>query len=175
MLVARCFPPRHVGFRGPEIPKQLPYSRQHFQLQPLINFCDEHWLHFTNPDASSSDALTGLSYTAIQSTFVYWYRSVRISPPELTAVSHRACSPPAGDKFDGLPPPLPGIRTPSHVDRVPPVSACIRIPLWPISVSPNLPIEGDWVERDITVPSAHRSRTSGITRIRLQRMLSQDG
>lgn len=34
MLVARCLPPGPVGFRGPEIPKQLPYSRQHFRLQP---------------------------------------------------------------------------------------------------------------------------------------------
>lgn len=99
------------GFYRPEIPKRLGYTSNGFQLQPSIHCRDGHWHHVTNPDATSSVASTGLSYTAIRTACTVRYRLVQISPPRLAAVSRRACSPPAGGKFDGLPPPLPGTFT----------------------------------------------------------------
>lgn len=163
------------GFHRPEIPKQLSYSIDGFQLQPPTHYRGRHWRHFTYPDAASSVAITGLSYTTIQSACAPWYRLVQISPPRLTAVSRCACSPPAGGKSDGLPPPLSRIFTSSHVDRVPLVSALNASPFGPFPCRPISPLRADWVERDISVPSARCSAASPITGTALQRMLDWNG
>jgi len=114
------------------------------------------------PDASSADALTCLSYTAICLGCPRQYQRFQISP-QRPDTSRCPQQPTGQDQVVPFPAPL---NEDSHLFASNRVG---HVAVVPVSVSPNH--LRDWVERGIAAPSALRSRTSPITGIRLRRQL----
>lgn len=133
------------------------------QTSSFTTRCTTSWLDKTDPNATSSDAITGLSYTAICKGCPSQYRVFQFSPhtPDTSRCPQQPTS-----QDDVLP-----FQAARRGDFNAPLqqkqeSAChhafrFRVAQTRVSFS-------DWVERSIAAPSALRSRTSPITGIRLR-------
>jgi len=88
------------------------------------------WLCSAYPKASSTDAVTGLSYTAIQAACASWYQVIQVSP-QTPVVSLRPQQPTCRD---GVLPSRAALRADFHRFKQNRVST---VTCAPVSVSPN--------------------------------------
>ena len=148
-----------TGFLGAEIPKRLPYC---VKTSMNITRSARSWLINTYPNAASRVAITGLSYTAIFKGCPSKYQVFQISPH--TPNTSRCSQQPTNQ--DSVIPLRASHCVDSHHFTLDRVDLITKVP---VSVSPNPHTSGlDWVEGDIAVPSARRSRASSITSTRLR-------
>ena len=116
-----------VVFRGPRFQS---ISLTHWCLSPHIARPARSWLTTTYPDAPSSGAITGLSYTGIFKGCPLKYRAFQSSPHAPSASRH-SHQPTCGDEVVPFRAPLHRDFHPFAVDRVGYVT------ISPVSVSPN--------------------------------------
>ncbi len=109
-------------------------SKAALLLTTVINehnqFLLKTWLCRTYPNATSPDAITCLSYTAIHSACAKWYRKIQFSP-HFPSASRHSQQPTSQDKVIHFRAPLCRDFHPFTQHRV------VTVTSDPVSVSPN--------------------------------------